>query len=418
MELVYDYVWFVIGATALITFILAWIIRGILSTGRRRRAVVERDVALTELEQVRAELDSLYAAQRRQRESQAETQPGYLEELRQRDERLAVMAQDLEAAQTQLEQAREEARAVPAEPEPDPRLEEAEARNAWLEERVHELEGMVHTLGKKAEAAEARAVPEAAPEPQPEKAADPDADKRAWQVGYLQTRVETLEQKLIEAEESEPEVQAEPAAAEAPAAVDEELARLRWRNRYLEGRLAYYEEMPEAAPAEEKSEPATASAAPVPVTPAASAMEGGDGDTSEVAASHPEPAETEADAGLSYENDDAEHPAEKMLRALEAEDQDAAAEDAPDDGPAIEPAEPRRLDKPQGAPDDLTLISGIGPRIQTILNELGIWHFSQIAAWTPSNEAWIDQHLNFAGRVSREGWIGQAGEFISANAGA
>jgi predicted flap endonuclease-1-like 5' DNA nuclease len=81
----------------------------------------------------------------------------------------------------------------------------------------------------------------------------------------------------------------------------------------------------------------------------------------------------------------------------------------------VEGVQPAALDKPNGEPDDLTLITGIGPRIQTILNDYGIWHFSQIAEWTDDNEIWIDRQLNFAGRVSREGWINQARELTSVN---
>ena len=61
----------------------------------------------------------------------------------------------------------------------------------------------------------------------------------------------------------------------------------------------------------------------------------------------------------------------------------------------------------EGHPDDLTLIGGIGPKIQILLNELGVWHYDQIAEWTPENVAWVDEHLNFNGRIIREGWVEQ-----------
>lgn len=62
----------------------------------------------------------------------------------------------------------------------------------------------------------------------------------------------------------------------------------------------------------------------------------------------------------------------------------------------------------QGKPDDLTRISGIGPRIQQQLHQLGIFHFDQIAAWTPENVEWVEGFLHFKGRITREGWIEQA----------
>ena len=66
----------------------------------------------------------------------------------------------------------------------------------------------------------------------------------------------------------------------------------------------------------------------------------------------------------------------------------------------------------EGHPDDLTLIGGIGPKIQVLLNELGIWHYDQIAAWSPENVAWVDEHLNFNGRIVREGWVEQAAVLV------
>ena len=72
MDLIYQYVWFVVGGAAFLAFLIGLILRGMLSAGKNRRATVERDVAITELEQVRGELDSLYAAQRKQREQPRE----------------------------------------------------------------------------------------------------------------------------------------------------------------------------------------------------------------------------------------------------------------------------------------------------------------------------------------------------------
>jgi predicted flap endonuclease-1-like 5' DNA nuclease len=61
-----------------------------------------------------------------------------------------------------------------------------------------------------------------------------------------------------------------------------------------------------------------------------------------------------------------------------------------------------------GIADDLKEISGIGLKIENALYELGIFHFSQIAAWTNDNITWIDNYLSYKGRVVREDWIGQA----------
>lgn len=65
-----------------------------------------------------------------------------------------------------------------------------------------------------------------------------------------------------------------------------------------------------------------------------------------------------------------------------------------------------------GKPDDLELIKGIGPVNARRLHELGIWHFAQIAAWTPENVAWVGSFLAFPGRIEREHWVDQAKAFL------
>jgi len=63
---------------------------------------------------------------------------------------------------------------------------------------------------------------------------------------------------------------------------------------------------------------------------------------------------------------------------------------------------------PEGAADDLKLISGIGPALERRLNELGITRWSQIAAFSDDDVARVDNALSFKGRISRDNWIGQA----------
>lgn len=60
------------------------------------------------------------------------------------------------------------------------------------------------------------------------------------------------------------------------------------------------------------------------------------------------------------------------------------------------------------APDDLKRIKGIGPQNEARLNALGIFHFDQIAAWSPEEARWVGTYLAFPGRIEREDWIGQA----------
>ena len=63
--------------------------------------------------------------------------------------------------------------------------------------------------------------------------------------------------------------------------------------------------------------------------------------------------------------------------------------------------------------DDLKRIKGIGPKIERLLHELGIFHFDQIAAWTADNKAWVDGYLKFHGRIDREQWVEQARELAT-----
>jgi len=58
--------------------------------------------------------------------------------------------------------------------------------------------------------------------------------------------------------------------------------------------------------------------------------------------------------------------------------------------------------------DDLKRIKGVGPKLETTLNELGIYHYDQIAKWTPEHVMWVDDHLKFKGRIARDGWVDQS----------
>ena len=83
---------------------------------------------------------------------------------------------------------------------------------------------------------------------------------------------------------------------------------------------------------------------------------------------------------------------------------------------AADPEAPSDDDKPEllsaargGAPDDLKKIKGVGPKLEKLCNDLGVWHFDQIASWTDAEVAWVDHHLEgFKGRISRDDWVSQA----------
>lgn len=367
---------------------------------------------------------------------------------------------------------------------------------------------------------------------------DPISDITKWQAQYLRQRVETLENELHQlsmkqgtslvsasnaiVEESSLEDANEP---ETSTEQSEELANLRWRNRYLEGRLAYFEEAveraepgeavigkvpsasveteelnPEASLIDEGSKPpATLHAAdtdkdelPVvaqmPVTPEPTASETVPVSTSAVADAEDASSETLAEevaeannaifsttapeppfviANVSESDDDTsiaesveletERPEPTNAEgSIDIADIDAALSGASPAGALSSPAlntekivtnpfkegepEPQTdidvenevasaidavaadtdtsdlaLERPPalkapvaGKGDDLTVIGGVGPKIMTLLNSLGIYHFEQIAAWTNENAAWVDDHLSFSGRIERERWVEQA----------
>lgn len=66
------------------------------------------------------------------------------------------------------------------------------------------------------------------------------------------------------------------------------------------------------------------------------------------------------------------------------------------------------LTEAQGEADDLKRISGVGPKLETLLHENGVFHFWQIAEWTKSEISYMDDQLSFKGRIERDNWIEQA----------
>jgi predicted flap endonuclease-1-like 5' DNA nuclease len=59
--------------------------------------------------------------------------------------------------------------------------------------------------------------------------------------------------------------------------------------------------------------------------------------------------------------------------------------------------------------DDLKRIKGVGPKLEKLLNSLGVTSYSQIAAWDDDEIDRIDAQLGtFAGRIRRDDWPAQA----------
>lgn len=401
--------WMVLAAATFLGLLFGFSFRGLLASNQVRRAGIEREIAKTELTQAKAEVDALYAAQRKRKEEAAQAVGGddtLRQELDDRETRIAALGDELNAARAELEQLKSESEdgnglaevaagaavgalaGAASSDEDEKELKDLRDRNAWLEERVVALEADVSAV--------AAIVPAETDAPAEE---DPGLEKLHWQNAYLRQRVDALEAKTIEQSatrtetvelEAAPVIETEPESPEADndsasnVAVDEEMARLRWRNRYLEGRLAYFEQ------AEETVEDASEDVAAEPVTePEAETSEP---DEEEAPAETPEPTPEPASETPA---EDEVHPSDAMLAELDGK-------------------QPDSIEKPSNGGDDLTAITGVGPRIAEVLNGLGIWTYEQVAAWLPENETWIENHLSFKGRVSRENWVGQAKDLIAA----
>ncbi len=71
---------------------------------------------------------------------------------------------------------------------------------------------------------------------------------------------------------------------------------------------------------------------------------------------------------------------------------------------------PETLTAPRdGGADNLKLIKGVGPKLEALCNQLGFYHFDQVAKWSDDEVAWVDENLEgFKGRVSRDEWVRQA----------
>ncbi|KCZ88778.1 hypothetical protein HHI_14709 [Hyphomonas hirschiana VP5] len=427
------HMWIALAGAALVALLLGWSLRGMLLLGKLRRAEVDRDVARVELGEARDEIERLFAAQRKLLTGQGGAQSFEASQVSPQSD--PALEQQLAETVAALHAARDELDALKAAPPvlaPAPEMAAVPAIDAGATFQVKELEDRIAGLETElaealralsaAEVARAEAVAVPAP---PEVNAVPEADpKLTWKVGYLTQRVKALENEVAiqpvagppaadipadtaaDIAPAEPEVA--PQAAEDEEPVEEELARLRWRNRFLEGRLAYFEGDADSVADEIAAEDAAGDAAVEDdddMDEADEAHDEQDDDTDTDADDDDDDDVEDGDDDADDEDGDGPSAAEAILGRLEAEDAIADAEDAE----AVVPARPLALDGPvEATPDDLTLIGGIGPRIQDVLNSLGIYHYDQIADWTPENIAWVDEHLNFNGRVKREGWVEQA----------
>ena len=241
--------WMLLAGAAFIALLLGWSLRGLISAGRRQALSAECETFKAELADKTEALTALQASLDKRQLRSAEAVSGddtLRQELEEREKRLNKLTSELGAAQAELEALRTEDTADTASDQSDlsekvqaesPDADDVTAlkdRNIWLEERIATVEAdLLEQMSKTAA-------------PASDASRDQAKEKLHWQASYLRQRVDALEAALLVAqaeqvtqdvaEENDPVPEADKAAS------DEEMARLRWRNRYLEGRLAYYED--------------------------------------------------------------------------------------------------------------------------------------------------------------------------------
>lgn len=81
----------------------------------------------------------------------------------------------------------------------------------------------------------------------------------------------------------------------------------------------------------------------------------------------------------------------------------------------IDPVDKFHTGKPKGlirartsGKDDLKQINGLGALDESTLNNLGFFHFDQIASWNEHEVLWMESHVFARGRIGREEWQSQA----------
>lgn len=87
------------------------------------------------------------------------------------------------------------------------------------------------------------------------------------------------------------------------------------------------------------------------------------------------------------------------------------AADAANDAGEVEEATEALFTAPEGEPDNLKRIPGVGPAMEKKLLQAGVTRFSQIAEFSDQDAQKLDDALNLKGRVQRDDWIGQSKAF-------
>lgn len=423
--------WAYLAGAGVIGLILGWALRGVFIPPAKTVSVTVPAVSQP------AELSAEQKSKLEEAEKAASALKAAQERMGQMEGMINGLRRDTEIARTTIASLESELQTAKSAPIPedgsadlplvDDVDDDAQAKAVWktryLESRVRFLEGKLEAAAESAREAEPAPEPVVSTEALEQVEAERDAAQAQlnalkalttseeasanaaqvarldWQNRYLKARLNVIEAgtaapevgsiaKPVDTTDKVADLKSEIAAlksklseaSDGTGESEQELARLRWRNRYLEGRLNYLE--------------------------AADLDAAADADDSIVADVVPmDTPETQSEDLDDDTDDDGISATSKVLAILER----AEARSAPPvESASGEETRPESLDAPNGEADDLKRIGGIGPKIEGILNSLGIFHFSQIAVWSEGEAAWIDSYLRFQGRVLREQWVEQA----------
>jgi small subunit ribosomal protein S2 len=72
------------------------------------------------------------------------------------------------------------------------------------------------------------------------------------------------------------------------------------------------------------------------------------------------------------------------------------------------------IEAPRGEADDLKRITGIVGKLESRLNDLGLFHFWQLADLDADQVAAIERQLRIKGQITKDDWVGQAKKLVDA----
>lgn len=102
---------------------------------------------------------------------------------------------------------------------------------------------------------------------------------------------------------------------------------------------------------------------------------------------------------------DSVRPPDTTVAAVPDDDEDVSPLPDPPKGPFTT--------APDGPADDLKRISGVGPKLESMLNDEGITTFAQLAELDDDGIDALQERLTqFPGRIRRDDWVAQAKRFL------